>query len=395
MKRRSIFCLFLILVILISPLHSVLAWQSSTLYNGCKGEEVRLMQQALIDLGFLKGTADGIFGNNTEKAVRNFQRDNKLTSDGLAGAKTLTILYQKQTGLQAASAEPVETPVSEAQAPAATPAPAPAVSEGSSSGLFGNDYSTLRSGSSGSRVKVLQQALNKLGYSCGSADGKFGAKTSKAVIAFQSANHLKADGLAGKKTLTALEKAYSKKSGGSTQEEQSPVATQTPAPVATTAPVTELNAKIAGPDGSSVQLLHWFNDIKNKKAKAGQQVLIYDPSTGLSWTLRLLSLGRHADAEPLTAQDTATMLEAFGGKNTWNQKAVYVRLPDGTWTVGSTHDTPHLSGNIKDNNFDGHLCVHFLRDMDECKKNDPDYGVSNQETIRSFWKSLTGEEITN
>jgi len=37
--------------------------------------------------------------------------------------------------------------------------------------------------------------------------------------------------------------------------------------------------------------------------------------------------------------------------------------------------------------------VHFLRTMSEAEQNDPKYGVSNQKTIRSFWKSLTGETI--
>ena len=46
------------------------------------------------------------------------------------------------------------------------------------------------------------------------------------------------------------------------------------------------------------------------------------------------------------------------------QKGVYVRLPNGTWTIGSTHDMPHQSGSIGDNGFNGHLCVHFLRNMD-------------------------------
>ena len=84
------------------------------------------------------------------------------------------------------------------------------------------------------------------------------------------------------------------------------------------------------------------------------------------------------------------MLKAFGGQNTWSQKAVYVKLPGGTWTIGSTHDMPHMSGSIKDNNFNGHLCVHFLRTMSEAQQNDPSYGVSNQNTIRSFWNPLGG-----
>ena len=31
--------------------------------------------------------------------------------------------------------------------------------------------------------------------------------------------------------------------------------------------------------------------------------------------------------------------------------------------------------------------------MDEAKKNDPKYGVANQETIRAYWKSLTGVDV--
>ena len=69
-------------------LSPALAYESSTLYNGCSGEEVRQLQQALIDLGFLDGKADGVFGNKTENAVRAFQKKNKLTADGLAGEKT-------------------------------------------------------------------------------------------------------------------------------------------------------------------------------------------------------------------------------------------------------------------------------------------------------------------
>ena len=89
------------------------------------------------------------------------------------------------------------------------------------------------------------------------------------------------------------------------------------------------------------------------------------------------------------------MLKAFGGVNTWTQKAVYVNLPDGRWTIGSTHDMPHQSGSVKNNDFNGHLCVHFLRDMAEAQQNDPNYGVSNQQTIRTYWKRWTGGDIAD
>ncbi|MBQ8136154.1 MAG: hypothetical protein IJ174_01860, partial [Clostridia bacterium] len=68
-------------------------------------------------------------------------------------------------------------------------------------------------------------------------------------------------------------------------------------------------------------------------------------------------------------------------------------LPDGTWTLATMHDRPHLTGSIQNNGFDGHLCVHFLRDMNEARANDPEYGVTNQNTLRTAWKALTGETV--
>lgn len=62
----------------------------------------------------------------------------------------------------------------------------------------------LRRGSRGSEVTKLQTALNALGYDCGAADGIFGAKTEAAVRAFQQANGLTVDGIAGKATQEAL-----------------------------------------------------------------------------------------------------------------------------------------------------------------------------------------------
>ena len=47
----------------------------------------------------------------------------------------------------------------------------------------------------GEDIKILQTKLNTLGYSCGNPDGYFGTKTEKALITFQKANGLKADGI--------------------------------------------------------------------------------------------------------------------------------------------------------------------------------------------------------
>lgn len=62
----------------------------------------------------------------------------------------------------------------------------------------------LKNGSKGNQVKNLQILLNAKGYSCGTADGDFGAKTEKAVRAFQTANGLVSDGIVGKDTYNKL-----------------------------------------------------------------------------------------------------------------------------------------------------------------------------------------------
>lgn len=66
---------------------------------------------------------------------------------------------------------------------------------------------TLKIGCSGDDVKRLQETLNKLGFKCGTPDGIFGSKTKTAVMAFQSAYGLKADGIVGTQTRAALQKA--------------------------------------------------------------------------------------------------------------------------------------------------------------------------------------------
>lgn len=63
------------------------------LFEGDKGEDVRRMQQKLIELGFLNDTADGTFGPRTAAAVREFCETNGLGSDSYASSDMLERLY--------------------------------------------------------------------------------------------------------------------------------------------------------------------------------------------------------------------------------------------------------------------------------------------------------------
>ena len=75
------------------PEQTAAATTYKTLRRGDRGQDVVSMQQALTALGYLKGASDGNFGTGTKTAVENFQKDNGLDVDGIAGAKTLEKLY--------------------------------------------------------------------------------------------------------------------------------------------------------------------------------------------------------------------------------------------------------------------------------------------------------------
>lgn len=160
---------------------------------GTNNGNVKKMQERLIELGYLNGTATGKFCVVTEVAVIAFQDRNMSYSDGIAGYNTLTKLYS--SGARKA---------------------------GSSAGVIGI---SLKNGASNTAaVKTMQRKLKSLGYYSGSIDGSFGSSTETAVKAFQKNNGLKADGNAGATTFNVLFGGTAKKAS----ESDDPDATATP-----------------------------------------------------------------------------------------------------------------------------------------------------------------------
>ena len=319
-------------------------WTTMRRYDS--GENVAQLQESLITLGFLAGPADGNYGEKTVAAVKAFQRANGLKVDGTAGAETQQLLF----GGTAKSATVAATPT---PTPKATATPAPEKTD------------TLKQGSKGTAVKELQQKLIKQGYLSGNADGVYGPKTVAAVKAFQKANNLKADGVAGAKTLSSLN--------------GSPEATATPAPATTTASTTQV--KTVG----GVQYANWYDKVK-AVARKYPYATVTDIGTGISWQVHIFSVGAHADYEPVTANDTAKMLKVFGG-NTWNPRAVKVKFSDGSVYIGSTHSMPHDVQHIRDNNFEGHSCLHFPRTQAQVEAIGS-YATKHQAVIDAAWAKI-------
>ena len=315
------------------------------LKKGSRGNSVTQLQQRLISLHYLTGSADGIYGTGTESAVKAFQKANGLTADGIAGSATQKKLYSS-SAKAAATAKPT-----------ATPKPDPA-------------SEVLRLGSTGDNVKKMQKRLVELGYLTSGVDGEFGLKTYSAVYAFQQRNGLAADGVAGSATLTKL---YS----SSAVREKAGV---TPAPVT---PTPKPKTAFTAPKAAEVRFANWYTEIRSR-AKAMPDVVIYEPISGIHYNLHMFSFGKHADAEPPTAEDTALMYQAIGN-NSWTAKPVWVIFSDGRVYMASTHSHGHEVDHTSGNNLEGHVCIHFPRVMSEAEQTGP-YAVSHQQAILLGWE---------
>ena len=89
MKRRLFLCTGIALMLAAST-----AFASPTLREGSHGHEVLVLQQALQKAGYKIKTADGVFGKETERAVAEFQRDNKIKITGVVNNATWRALKE-------------------------------------------------------------------------------------------------------------------------------------------------------------------------------------------------------------------------------------------------------------------------------------------------------------
>lgn len=162
MKKRNVRLVVLIvcvLTILFAAVPTAMA-AGATMSLGSRGDNVTALQNKLLTLGYLDyPSATGYYGALTKTAVIRFQNNNGLGADGIAGPLTQNKLYSS-----------------------------------TAKSLI------LKVGSSGEAVQTLQLQLKKLGFFSGTGTGYYGSVTREAVIAFQRANGLSADGIAGPAT---------------------------------------------------------------------------------------------------------------------------------------------------------------------------------------------------
>ena len=95
--KKMVYILLIILVLTVLTTPSWASEYSRTLQFGHKGEDVLNLQKILNQKGYYNYNLDGIYGKITEKAVINFQIDNGIRIDGIAGPETQRTLYGNST----------------------------------------------------------------------------------------------------------------------------------------------------------------------------------------------------------------------------------------------------------------------------------------------------------
>lgn len=320
-----------------------------TLKKGMTGDAVKQLQARLIELNYLSGKPDGIFGTSTAEAVYYFQKQNGLVRDSIAGESTLKKLFST-------SAIPNNVSSSATAKPTTPPATI--------------TTALMRLGDKNDSVKAMQQTLINLGYLQGTADGIFGNLTFRAVKEFQKANALYADGVAGSKTIAALNKVNA----------NSPDS----APTVTDSPSAGIGNTIAVM-GRSVKYEYWYSTVRNE-ARKYPYCTLYDPESGISWQVHMFSFGKHAEIEPLTKNDTEKMNQVCGVEK-WTPKPVWVIFADGTIRIATTHSVPHGVQHRTDNGFPGHACLHFPRTMAQVTSIGP-YATKHQNAVDKAWAEL-------
>lgn len=227
-------------------------------------------------------------------------------------------------------------------------------SGGSSSSNSGSSDGTCKYGDKGSAVKKVQKRLKKLGYYSGSIDGDYGNGTRNAVRAFQKRNGLKVNGTVNSKTLSKLNSSNAKKAGSSDSGK-----------------------------GNGTEKLNWFNG-GSKKIPKGATFKVKDIKTGKVFTVKRWSGANHIDAEPATKSDTKTMKSIYGHWS-WKRRAVLVKY-NGHVYAASMNGMPHGTQTIKNNNFDGHFCIHFSGSKTHgSKKVDDMHQKCVKEALKHTW----------
>lgn len=294
---------------------------------GATGEGVEKLQRALQLKKVYSGVVDGSFGKMTKEAVLAYQKANKLKETGEADHDTIMKLFGKVSETTAANDPQMKgiTKISQIAVP-----------------------KTSDKGNRGSHVKALQQALKLKGYYKAPIDSSYGDNTVEAVKAFQKANRLTQDGVAGYATIK----------------------------------------KLFGQNAANYTLpterLDWFKSGISTIPK-GAVFTVKDIATGKTFSAKRWSGANHLDAEPVNSDDTKTVKAVFGGDWSWARRPILVKY-NGHVYAASMNGMPHGTTTINNNEFSGHFCIHFYNSRThETNRVDETHQNAVASAMKSTW----------
>jgi N-acetylmuramoyl-L-alanine amidase len=172
----------------LSPVNIAVEVSRPVLQVGSRGKDVSELQATLKLLGYYNGSIDGIYSEETAKAVAQFQTFAGLTADGITNSSTWNRLFPPVTS----------TPPSVTNNNIVCQQPV--VTEDTENPSF----PILRLGMQGMAVTGLQERLKAKRFLKGSVDGVFGPETQLAVKVAQTEYQLKSDGVVGSETRMIL-----------------------------------------------------------------------------------------------------------------------------------------------------------------------------------------------
>ncbi len=316
---------------------------------GDENSDVKKLQQALAILDYYDGKIDGKYGEETAKAVRNYQDDQNLPADGYAGKYTVKSIFGSCNS-RSLTTQP--EPGSSEQAPTTGSSKANTVSSLSE---IGSAPGKCEYGDRGSDVVKVQQALEYLGYYDGPIDGKYGNDTVAAVKRFQAKRNMKEDGIAGASTIRVLFGSVGESSSSSSS-----------------------SAKL------ETEVLDWYKDNVTRVIPKNAKFTVKDVLTGKTFEMVRWSGGDHMDAEPASDGDTKTIKSIYGGSYSWRRRAILIKY-NGHVYAASMNGMPHGTTTI-DNDFGGHLCIHFKNSKTHgSDKIDPDHQNAIQKASKYSW----------
>ncbi|MDL2225289.1 peptidoglycan-binding protein [Eubacteriales bacterium OttesenSCG-928-M02] len=201
----------------------------------------------------------------------------------------------------------------------------------------------LAEGMAGMAVTALQKDLADKGYLIGGVTGTYGPETTAAIQGYQKAVGAVETGRADRRLLAEI-----KVDDGSQL---------------VNVQASQVQGRVAKTPWNGV----------NKAIPVRAEYTVIDVKTGISWRERRFGGVLHLDSEPITTADVAKLKQAYGGNWSWNRRPVWVVYENNIWAA-SINGVPHMGYNIKDNNFDGHHCIHFYQSqVHASRKEDADH----------------------